>query len=298
MNWVTNGRSISTFLLFASFISNGSVADTLPTFAEITSKWKAKESRLNSFIIKWETTQSTSAGAPAGWARLTNEESTTVTSERFVLASDDRARFDRELIMSTTSSEDSGVETMHKTWIDGIQTVFMQKPQFSFASIKRSKEPFGRMLDLKPIVMACRMSDTNQKFFDRGIPVTVVREPSDEPNELRLIEGNPKGAGACRVLMVDAKRDFLPIRYERHINGRISSTVEILEFDQFAPDVWVPMAWKIEKFFSAAGKPEWVDVIRVTDYRIDPSLPDESFEVEFPAGTYVSDNVKKRKYVQ
>ena len=286
------------FCLLATVISNGSVADTLPTFAEITNKWKARESRLKAIVIKWETTQSKSPGAPAGWTRLTNEESTTVTSERFVLASDDRARFDRELLMSTASLEDAGIETMHKTWVDGIQTSFLQKPQFSHASIKRSKEPFGRMLDLKPVVMACRMSDTNQKFFDQGIPVKIVREPSDDLSELRLIEGNPKGGGPCRVLIVDANREFLPIRYERYTDGRLSSTVEILEFDQFAPGVWVPMSWKVEKFFSADGKPAWVDAIRVTDYRINPSLPDKSFELEFPAGTQISDYVNKRKYVQ
>jgi beta-lactamase regulating signal transducer with metallopeptidase domain len=86
---------------------------------------------------------------------------------------------------------------------------------------------------------------------------------------------------------VDAKRDYAIVRYEHRLpDGRLTLRTDI---DQINDPQWgwVPSGWTITRS-DAAAKVSSTLKATVTQYQLNPTLPNEVFELEYPDNTHMN----------
>ncbi|MGD9635169.1 MAG: hypothetical protein AB7U97_17955, partial [Pirellulales bacterium] len=187
---------------------------------------------------------------------------------------------------------------MNKLVVDGVETTFLRSNgRPAYANIAARDAELGKHFDLRPLWMIFCATREGEELFEKGKMVEVSRIASnDGSNRLSLIQkGQRKSA---TMVLVDEDRDYLPIKYERQSNGGVSSEVEIGEFEQFSPAIWVPLTWRTIRTFGPNAGPQWIYTASVTQYRINSDLEPNSFTIDFPKGTIVNDRVQGKRYTK
>lgn len=93
--------------------------------------------------------------------------------------------------------------------------------------------------------------------------------------------------GVHDTLWIDA-RSNLPVRWESDVSGQRSFEAEI----QYAPDAevgFVPSWWRVTSYLTPDGSMSQRVEGSVVEYSINEDIPEETFRIEFPAGTRVID---------
>jgi hypothetical protein len=156
-----------------------------------------------------------------------------------------------------------------------------------------------RTTDLLPIRLVFRPFDESVGPFDRknlvltegqgvadGFPCVAVRQDD-------------------QIFWVDPKRSFIPLRVYRMARvvaperigfGEIifRLAVQYSEDKEFG---WIPAAWSIESNHSSTGNLISSTTARVAAYKINSPIPEATFELPFPPGTWVHDRVKNENYI-
>ena len=103
-------------------------------------------------------------------------------------------------------------------------------------------------------------------------------------------------SGVSEACWVDPSRDDLVIHFQRQLPTGPEEWSS-LEYKQDPRHGWVLTGWQ--------GEPREVGPLRmrdskgeavVTEYKIDANFPPETFQIKYPAGTYVVDSAAKRHY--
>ena len=98
-------------------------------------------------------------------------------------------------------------------------------------------------------------------------------------------------------LYVDAKRDYVPIRFVRQYRHKVLSEHSI----RYVSDKqvgWVPSQW-VSKQYDSSGLLQVRTSVEITNYSINQPLAGDVFAVEFPRGTHVAhlDGQQKKYFI-
>ncbi len=99
------------------------------------------------------------------------------------------------------------------------------------------------------------------------------------------------------IIWVDPSKDYIPVQYWSKIQGRPVQYVEISSFARDEVNGWVPEKWTIVRKFGKDGSPRWSDAVGMTAFAINHRVPEDAFEIRFPVGTWVQNNITKEAYI-
>ena len=97
------------------------------------------------------------------------------------------------------------------------------------------------------------------------------------------------------TVWVDAERVFLPTRYYRIRRGKLLQSIEI----QYAADAangWVPAGWT-NALFDLSGQLSNSTTVAVTEHHINIQIPDDTFDLDYPSGTWVRNHITDERYL-
>lgn len=132
-----------------------------------------------------------------------------------------------------------------------------------------------------------------------------LRNSSDTANlsQLRPFPLKRADAGDCLVLIdrngqrewwFDPAAGYSMVRYMRRRMEQDSLWADIrIQNVPHETLGWVPDSWTVTRF-NRSGDPRWVYAVKVSEIQLNQPLSDELFELEFPAGTLVTDGRGKR----
>ena len=152
-----------------------------------------------------------------------------------------------------------------------------------------------RERNILPLMLFFRMLDQEYGRF-------ALNNVEIEPNSI-VVDGSrcrvlrqPISEALTHELCIDVDRDYIPLRYSTYENGRLSSQCSVTRVSNPIPGLLAPGEWTISRF-----RPDGQVVSEVRGVQksceVPSSVSDVEFELDFPAGTWVIDNIARRQYV-
>lgn len=162
-------------------------------------------------------------------------------------------------------------------------------------SIREEKGvPEAEAANVRPLMYAFRPFHQASKKLARD-RLTVLR---DRP----MVEGRPCVAVKSRgidspetILWIDPSLGYSVVREYIAQQDKVLFDITVTYTEQ--PDCgWMPVAWKATSFQPSGTVRNYLDVA-VSNFKINPQLPAEAFEVTFPIGALVHDERERREAV-
>lgn len=155
----------------------------------------------------------------------------------------------------------------------------------------------GNNLRVLPLSLALRPFDKTLGMFDPArLVLTDKRGVTDGRTCLILrYEERPTWSDPALV-WVDPERGFLPLRCEQKRRGATVQSISI-SYLRDAKHGWVPSAWTNTQLAPKTGEVVNSVTAKVTQYHINETIPDATFDVSFPPGTYVHDYRTNKEYI-
>ena len=165
----------------------------------------------------------------------------------------------------------------------------------------------GRFIQLLPIRLVFRPFDESAGVFDRkklvlaegqqvekGFPYLAVRQAGATVRE-RPMPGMEVPIQQEHTVWVDPERAFVPVRYV-HTRG-VARTQEVeIQYSQDKKSGWIPVSWRLMLFDSNGSLVCGIST-KVTESQVNQPLPETTFQVALPPGTWVHDYAKKETYI-
>ena len=98
-----------------------------------------------------------------------------------------------------------------------------------------------------------------------------------------------------RIVWVDPSRDFVPIRVILGAKGNGHHEVDV-SYSKDAHYGWVPTSWKISET-DRQGRLGWSWGSTAVSYKLNEAIPDSTFQLAYPAGTFVQNHSTKEAYI-
>jgi hypothetical protein len=152
-----------------------------------------------------------------------------------------------------------------------------------------------RERDIVPLVLFFRILDPQ---LGRFAAPSVDVEPNPivvDGHQCRVVRWS-RSAALTDDLCVDVERNYIPLRYTQYEDGHVDTQWSITKVSSPSPGLFCPSEWEMAKF---RGDGRLISQMHGIATRCDVSAevrPSE-FELEFPPGTWVFDNVAQRQYV-
>lgn len=269
------------------------------TVEKIIGVWEARETRIKSldFIcsgqeqLSAEMARRFSAGGAEGASEKPHDTSFEVR-HRFAVDPTGRVRFEVEGKKWSAKEGRYVPETVEEV-IDGRvgKTFYRQGVQeFPNLHIKAKKESgTGRDVRSLPLRLIYRPFDPALGQFTRE---HLVLAPVKG-----VVEGRP-----CLIvkhgdadIWVDPSKNFAPVRYLESRRGTLKRSIEI-KYSEDKDFGWVPKSWT-NVYLTPKG-----DILNsvsatVKEYTLNPDLPERTFDIEYPAGTWINDYTSKEYYI-
>jgi hypothetical protein len=154
----------------------------------------------------------------------------------------------------------------------------------------------GRGVGLGPLRLVFRPFDETIGHADRKKLVLTDRTAVADGRECIVLQQGDQ------TYWVDPKRSFLPLRYSRVFLGETVDQNDI-HYTQDKDLGWIPTSWDLIRFFptgSEAGKSgskfSHTESGKVTEYKINSPIPESTFQLDIPPGTWVHDSIRKESY--
>ncbi len=104
-------------------------------------------------------------------------------------------------------------------------------------------------------------------------------------------------SGTLTRRWVDPVRGFIVIQETSHYpDGQRFSQVDI-HYSKDPDFGWIPSAWEGSLFGAGSGRVLQTSDSIVTDYALNVPIPDHTFRIDFPIGTFVHDQKRAESYV-
>lgn len=100
------------------------------------------------------------------------------------------------------------------------------------------------------------------------------------------------------LIWVETSKDYLPIRYSwsRPKYGDVPDDIIDIEYAYDETNGWFPVSWT-NRWLTLKGAVYEKYTARVTDARINATIPEDMFKLEFPVGTWVENRITKESYI-
>jgi hypothetical protein len=96
-------------------------------------------------------------------------------------------------------------------------------------------------------------------------------------------------------IWVDPAQAFLPLRLVMLQRGIITEALDV-RYEQNADKEWVPQEWQVI-LNRSDGRLSTSTIARLTKCELNVAIPIEQFDIEFPAGTYVTDDKNGSRWI-
>jgi hypothetical protein len=174
-----------------------------------------------------------------------------------------------------------------------IRKSFIGKNQMTFPGASFSKDVRKTVAvntGVIPLLLLYRaVSDDLPQFEPAKLFVDGAKVPHDG-RECVLIRHDEK------LVWVDPSRDFIPLRYQEHTQGKLRQTIDI-KYRRDEKLGWVPSGWTNAEFYG----PEHLIrslTVHVTDAHVGEPLPDDFYDLPpLPDGTWVSNVITNEDYI-
>jgi hypothetical protein len=104
-----------------------------------------------------------------------------------------------------------------------------------------------------------------------------------------------KGKNEEIAVWVNPSKKFSPVRYFVFDRGVLVSSLEIT-YSEDKDFGWVPGSWKATQINPQGGITHSL-AVKVGRYVLNVAIPDETFDIQLPAGTWVHDYVAKEEFI-
>jgi hypothetical protein len=140
-----------------------------------------------------------------------------------------------------------------------------------------------------PVGIVYRPIGTTNGFFDRT-KLELTSKPA-------MADGN-----ACLVMKyqddtvwVDPAKNFIPTRYSCTSRGVTTMSIDI-KYSHDPKHGWVPTSWNYAKL-SPKGETLTSISCKAVRYKLNEDIPNDTFEIQYPPGTWVQDWTKNDTYI-
>ncbi len=217
-----------------------------------------------------------------------------------------RLRYDREGHLWSKSTTDGSyvASKLHETFGDHGRVCFFPTGNVGFPNAHITGEPVraaGHRLQVIPILMVCCPLHPQLGVIDprngslRGDGKAMIESRQCVVLEQRWSKNG--GHIEAQRLYCDIGRDYMPLRYENTFDHRLVSSITV---DSVAADEvlgWLPREWTLVVKTDGDGRPLWTESVTVGEYEINAQVDPSTFQIEFPAGTWVSDYTTGERYI-
>jgi hypothetical protein len=98
---------------------------------------------------------------------------------------------------------------------------------------------------------------------------------------------------SSKVFWVDPARDFLLVRFTTERAGKLGHQVDI-EYAMDDSNGYIPNKWSI-MVLNASGGLSFTEEAKLTTYEINPEIKSDLFDLDFPIGSWVTNNREEGK---
>jgi hypothetical protein len=102
-------------------------------------------------------------------------------------------------------------------------------------------------------------------------------------------------SGITTSLLLDPERDFVVMNLARQGTGDDISRVTFEEYEE-SNGAWVPKRWN-NTFFGVGGVVSTANVSLVSDFELNVPIEPQEFKLEFPRGTWVTEEENSAGYI-
>lgn len=266
--------------------------------------WNHRQKSIHSFHFAWsgnhfrgaQAVESLAVLGPGGKPPTRSDLSCKTHTSLYV---DEKGRFRVDTEGQIWSREQSAyVPHATSTLLDGhLQKGFSSKTittDFPVGMIMDGNTSDSRKAVLyRPITMAYRPFDTTMSYLDAGnLKMTA---------EQGMVDGRPclilrqRTGDSVQTVWVDAGREFVPVRYLSERGGVTSFQVDV-SHSKDAKYGWVPTSWSIALLEKDGAISESWDA-KVVKYELNETIPESTFQLDYPPGTMVHDSTTKEDYL-
>jgi len=276
------------------------------TVESVIQAWERRQSAVRSFQFSWEATQWWDRGrVPGAVSGATSAKEALPdamsykTRTTFAMDAQGRTRHEAHAmswnsevnrLVPTTSIEVCDGRIRRRFSPEGPTNRFEGVGEIPCGLIDQDVASVGQLVYLLPIRLVFRPFDQRIGNIDRRKLVVTGRHGVADGCTCLVIEQGDQ------TFWVDPNRSFIPLRNFRSNRGVAVRQVDI-HYSEDKEWGWIPTAWTIMLLNPKDGKLTGSTVGKVTDYKINPPLPEGTFEITFPPGTWVRDLVKNENYI-
>jgi len=261
------------------------------TREQLIDAWNRRQNSIRTFQFSWSGKHYARAvSADRGDLACDTQMTLTVDEKR-------RVRFD--VHGNIWSQEKSAYVPQDTTALfDGPmrRNYFSRGEDHAFPSAHISKrDPPTVATDIKSlaIMTAYRPFDTRMNYFDRTILQLSAEQTTIDGHRCVVVEQSERNY--LRRIWADASRDFVPVRWVSGPDGRRSIQINI-SYSKDAKYGWVPTAWTTGLLDGAERIEEGWQTTTVK-YKLNETIPDSAFQLNYPFGTWVQDYTTKESYI-
>ncbi|MGC1275059.1 MAG: hypothetical protein WBC44_15245 [Planctomycetaceae bacterium] len=269
---------------------------------EILDAWRSYQEQVRSGRIVWrETFLLDTSGYdiaipdPELQMRLKAQELLATETIKSYAFDDRRARLTQEAVKG-----DERVPSEALSVFDGrVSKGWERRPSVEFpqGSVSRQPIPPRGLVEFKALMLTFHPFDPTRRPFDpSGLRMTDRTEVVDGRECLVAeVPGRASSGTSLHVLRIDPARDLHVVRSTYERDGVTESQLDV----EYAADEavgWVLSGWRYHRT-TPAGKLTHDYKAEVTEIEINPTLPDELFQLEFPPGTRYTDIEAGKLYI-
>jgi hypothetical protein len=304
--------AIACVLCSSSAVANGADASQPPIVQEIISAWERRQADIGTAEFAWTTERTDRKGSVSESRPPTKTKGPPVPSVDSTYSSQDAVWFDGRRVrwehdgprrFSSLDPPDGRLIPMKQVSVfDGVRSRQYQFPTIDVPesdrvikqgyALKDVALPIQQSLISKPVFTFIRPFDRAFGGVDKTSLRFVRREESTNGARHVVLERRFGAGGPVERYWVDPQVAHGMVRYAAEDgSGKLFCQVDVT-WRLDTPHGWLPDAWTIASF-GPSGAATFAESCKVTRFRLNAPMPDDTFDIQFPEGTRVfADNGK------
>ncbi len=282
--------------------TTGLARSQMPSALEIGRAWADREQRLKSGQIEWTKRTLHTRGSmtqPSHGDRTVPEQDTTIESTNELVWDGHRMSYrhegetlalDGSKFVPWTHRSVTGGWTGSRTLYNGESLIHPMGVVVPPVALENREG-----IELIPLLLWARPLDA------RGCAIEIAKcrllprpQEVDGRSLVVLEQTRPTGTSVHRWF-VDPERDFVVVRHEGDTGGKTKFRVD-LDYGQDSDGAWIPSGWRT-LWFDGRGELSTEHTATVTKCDVGIAVEADQFDLEFPRGAWIGDQVRNIEYI-
>lgn len=262
--------------------------------------WGDRQARVESFDVSWTGTlfqkvdngETGTPGQGGGEGIKPPSNHSFATGMRFAADGKGRVRFDYQG-QTWSSQQGAFIPEMLTDVFDGrVRKSFFPEGKVGFPNAHistGSARETGRRVQTLPIRLIYRPFDSALGEFDSTKLVLTEAQGVAEGRPCLILESEG------HAVWVDGGKAYVPVRWFEYRRGAVFQSLE-MNYQKDDQGGWSPSGWKYTRLCPSGEISESLTAT-VTSARINSHIPDETFEIQYPDGTWVKNYDTHERYI-